>query len=188
DTTFGQNGISFVSLLSGNSEGPSAAAGSADEKITYVGECWNGNPVQFCLARLKGGPYPAASCTLNADANNTIAASSDAMLATRYLFGFQGEALTTGVIGQNAARTADEIVTYLDSLKNDPLRKLDLDGDGQSLALTDGLLMLRAMLGLSGDALTTSAMGQPSAAFPTLRTPQQILQWIEATHGVACLP
>ncbi|MGL4233776.1 MAG: hypothetical protein ACRCWJ_20580, partial [Casimicrobium sp.] len=79
-------------------------------------------------------------------------------------------------------------VTYLDSLKNDPLRKLDLDGDGQSLALTDGLLMLRAMLGLSGDALTTSAMGQPSAAFPTLRTPQQILQWIEATHGVACLP
>ncbi len=79
-------------------------------------------------------------------------------------------------------------MTYLDSLKNDPARKLDLDGDGQTLAMTDGLLLLRAMLGLSDDALTQGAMGQPSAAFPTLRTPKQILQWIETTHGVACLP
>ncbi len=140
------------------------------------------------VMRLKGGPYPASACTLNADANNAIAASSDAMLVTRYLLGFQGDALTLGAIGQNATRTADEIVTYLDSLKNDPARKLDLDGDGLSLAMTDGLLMLRAMLGLSGDALTQGAMGQPSAAFPTLRTSKQILQWIEATHGVACLP
>lgn len=54
--------------------------------------------------------------------------------------------------------------------------------------MTDGLLMLRAMLGLSGDALTTGAMGKPSAAHPTLRSAQQILQWIETTHGVACLP
>jgi uncharacterized delta-60 repeat protein len=141
-----------------------------------------------CVSRFKRGPYLAAYCTLNADANDTIAASSDAMLVTRYLLGFRGNALTNGAIGQNATRTADEIVTYLDSLKNDPLKKLDLDGDGESLALTDGLLMLRAMLGLSGDALTVGAMGQANATYPTLRTPQQILQWIETTHGVACLP
>jgi hypothetical protein len=54
--------------------------------------------------------------------------------------------------------------------------------------MTDGLLILRATLGLSGDALTVGAMGKPSAAYPTLRNAQQILQWIETTHGVACLP
>ncbi|MGL4233871.1 MAG: hypothetical protein ACRCWJ_21120, partial [Casimicrobium sp.] len=146
--------IASPSFFSGAWANTAAIDGAG--RLYLAGKCYNffgSDP--FCATRIIGGDVDRRSCTLNADANNTIAASSDAMLATRYLFGFQGEALTTGVIGQNAARTADEIVTYLDSLKNDPLRKLDLDGDGQSLALTDGLLMLRAMLGLSGDALTT---------------------------------
>jgi uncharacterized delta-60 repeat protein len=168
-----------------------AAQSLANEKFVGAGYCIStevGASAKFCVSRYKGGPYPGSACALNADANDAIAASSDAMLVTRYLLGFQGETLTNGAIGQNATRTADEIVAYLDSLKNDPARKLDLDGDGLSLAMTDGLLMLRAMLGLSGDALTVGALGQTSASFPTLRTPQQILQWIEATHGVACLP
>ncbi|MBL8310281.1 MAG: hypothetical protein JNL19_07655 [Burkholderiales bacterium] len=59
------------------------------------------------------------------------------------------------------------------------------DGDGQSLAMTDGLLILRAMLGLSGDALTAGAV---NTAHPNARNAQQILTWIETTHGVACLP
>ncbi len=185
DTTFGKFNSGIAKLTP-----PHAAtiAMQQNEKILIFSACATPTTDRVCLARLKGGPYPASACTLNADANSTIAASSDAMLVTRYLLGFRGEALTNGAIGQNAARTADEIVTYLDSLKNDPLKKLDLDGDGESLAMTDGLLMLRAMLGLSGDALTVGAMGRASAAYPTLRTPQQILQWIESTHGVACLP
>jgi Domain of unknown function (DUF5122) beta-propeller len=183
DTSFGVAGNAFVPIPNGVSWNLSLAS---SDKIVVPGNCGTLRP--YCLMRLKGGPYPASACTLNADANNSIAASTDAMLVTRYLLGFQGEALTNGATGQNATRTAEEIVTYLETLKNDPARKLDLDGDGQSLAFTDGLLMLRAMLGLSGDALTVGAMGQTSVAYPTLRNPQQILQWIEATHGVACLP
>jgi uncharacterized delta-60 repeat protein len=192
DTTYGLNSHRVV--LPYAATGSRLLTGILAQGSKYVAFGWcDGSvpanlPASFCATRLKGGPYPASACTLNADANNTIAASSDAMLVTRYLLGFRGDGLTAGAIGQGATRTADEIVAYLETLKNDPLRKLDLDGDGQSLATTDGLLMLRAMLGLSGDALTTGAMGQTSAAFPTLRTSQQILQWIESTHGVACLP
>ena len=49
--------------------------------------------------------------------------------------------------------------------------------------MTDGLLILRAMLGLSGDALTAGAV---NTAHPNARNAQQILTWIESTHGVAC--
>jgi len=86
-------------------------------------------------------------------------------------------------MGANAGRTSTEIETYLADLLAQG--KLDADGDGQTLAMTDGLLILRAMLGLSGDALTAGAV---NAAHPNVRNAQQILTWVESTHGVACLP
>jgi hypothetical protein len=63
--------------------------------------------------------------------------------------------------------------------------KLDVDGDGEANAMTDGVLILRAMLGLSGDALIA---GATDASHPNVRDAKQILTWIESTHGVACLP
>ena len=37
---------------------------------------------------------------------------------------------------------------------------LDIDGDGEFDALTDGLLVIRSMFGLSGDALIDRVLGQ----------------------------
>ncbi len=74
--------------------------------------------------------------------------------------------------------TNADIESHLAQLKTDG--KLDVDG-----AMTDGLLILRAMLGLSGDALIA---GVRNASHPNVRSAQQILTWVEATHGVACLP
>ena len=37
--------------------------------------------------------------------------------------------------------------------------KADIDGDGQSKALTDGLLLIRYLFGFSGDSLTAGAIG-----------------------------
>ena len=105
-------------------------------------------------------------------------ATSDALLITRYLLGIRGDALGTSALGLYPTRTGQALETYLASLD------LDADGDGQSLATTDGLLLLRAMLGLTGDALT---QGATNAAHPNVRNAQQILSWIESTHGVACL-
>ena len=119
------------------------------------------------------------TCALNVDANQAVEATTDATLIARYLLGLRGDALTTGALGQNPTRTGQALENHLASLN------LDADGDGQSLAMTDGLLILRAMLGLTGDALTAGAV---NTAHPNARNAQQILTWIESTHGVACLP
>ena len=68
-----------------------------------------------------------------------------------------------GAVGPGAARgSPPEIEAYLDLLRS----TLDVDGDGTSDALTDGLLILRYMLGLRGDALIAGAVG-PGAARQT---------------------
>jgi uncharacterized delta-60 repeat protein len=139
----------------------------------------------FATTKLKSFAAASASCALNVDANLVATSSTDALLLIRYFFGFRGGALIDGAIGQSATRDADQIANYLDTLKADAARKLDVDGDGEANALTDGLLILRAMLGLSGDALIAGAR---NAAHPNVRDARQILTWIETTHGVACLP
>jgi uncharacterized delta-60 repeat protein len=156
------------------------------EKLTVAFGCiwpgFNAYVESFCLARLKGGPYDASTCTLNADLNNQVA-GNDGVLAVRYLLGFTGDALADGALGANPGRTAQQIESHLAQLKTDG--KLDVDGDGEVNAMTDGLLILRAMLGLSGDALIAGAR---NASHPNVRDAKQILTWIESTHGVACLP
>lgn len=136
----------------------------------------------MCVARFKRGPYDASTCTLNADLNNQVA-GNDGVLTIRYLLGFTANALTDGALGANPGRTAQQIEAHLAQLKTDG--KLDVDGDGEANAMTDGLLILRAMLGLSGEALIAGAR---NASHPNVRDARQILTWIEATHGVACLP
>lgn len=182
DTSFNLVGT-LATGIGSNADWGSTVALQADGKILAAGNCVVGvNPGgnrDFCLVRLLGGPYPTQNCALNADANLVTSATSDALLITRYLLGIRGDALGTSALGLYPTRTGQALETYLASLD------LDADGDGQSLAMTDGLLILRAMLGLTGDALT---QGATNAAHPNVRNAQQVLSWIESTHGVACLP
>ncbi len=178
DATFGSAGHVVVPIGSGEDR-VLAAVLQIDGGIVAGGYCAAGVVNNFCLARFEGGPYPTLNCALNADANLVTAPATDAILLARYFLGLRGGALTIGALGQNPTRTGQALETYLASLD------LDVDGDGQSLATTDGLLLLRAMLGLTGDALT---QGATNASHPNVRNAQQILTWIESTHGVACLP
>lgn len=142
-----------------------------------------GSSARFLLTRLQTYAGADASCSLNVDGNLVTRFSTDASLVVRYLLGLRGTALTDGAVGPNPGRTNAEIEAYLADLLAQG--KLDADGDGQTLAMTDGLLILRAMLGFSGDALTAGAV---NATHPNVRNAQQILTWVESTHGVACLP
>lgn len=177
DMSYGANGLVRAEIVS-NYVG--ATLGQADGKVLVSFDCTYPYTLgKQCFARLKGGPYDASSCSINVDANQTVDAATDATMIARYLLGFRGDQLTTGVLGQNPTRSGQALGDYLATLD------LDADGDGQSLALTDGLLILRAMLGLTGTALTS---GATNAAHPNVRSAQTILAWIESTHGVACLP
>jgi hypothetical protein len=54
---------------------------------------------------------------LDVDDNRVSDALTDGLLVARYLFGFRGELLTTGAVGNGCKRcTAEQIETYLDTL------------------------------------------------------------------------
>ncbi len=102
----------------------------------------------------------AAVCTrlplLNiddSDAPDIYSPNTDGTLLLRYLFGLRGTALTAGSLGTNARRNAGQIGFHIETY----ITLFDVDGDGQTRALTDGVMILRRMLGLSGSALTAGA-------------------------------
>ena len=91
---------------------------------------------------------------IDVDGNGSTDALTDGLLIIRYLFGLTGDALTTSAIAINCTRCDNTAIeSYLDSLSI-----LDVDSNGVTDALTDGLLVIRYQFGLTGDALTTSAV------------------------------
>jgi len=72
------------------------------------------------------------------------------VLLLRYLLGYRDTALITGAIGPGARRNATQIAQHI----ADTLTRFDVDGDGQTLAMTDGVMILRRMLGITGSAIT----------------------------------
>jgi len=58
---------------------------------------------------------------LDVDGNGMIDALTDAILYLRYLFGFTGEALTSGAVGAGATRAnAEQVIAYLESIGSGP--------------------------------------------------------------------
>jgi len=101
---------------------------------------------------------PAAlPLTLDIDGNATADAVTDGLLMVRYLSALPDEVLVPGAVGGGTPvrTTAAEVKQYLDNLR--PL--LDVDGDGTVDAATDGVLLMRYLFGLRGDALTANAVG-----------------------------
>lgn len=87
----------------------------------------------------------------------TVTAERDAMIISRYLLGLTGSALTDGnVLGNDASRTDPaQLMAYLNTIR--PL--LDIDGDTEFKSTTDGLLLMRYLLGVRGNALIAGAIG-----------------------------
>jgi YVTN family beta-propeller protein len=129
----------------------------------------------YSLGKFVSAPLP---CALDVSGDTLVTAASDGLLIVRYVLGFRGAALTQGVSGIASGETATTIEQSIASLS------LDADGDGVVRATTDGLLLVRAMLGLSGTGLIGNAR---NSAFPGVRSANQILQWVSDTHGSSCL-
>jgi hypothetical protein len=97
---------------------------------------------------------PPAACVIDIDGNGVHDASTDGVMLLRAMFGLTGTAVTNGAVGAGAKRTTwPEIQSVINSLA------LDVDGNASTEPLTDGLMVLRAMLGLTGTAVTNKALG-----------------------------
>jgi large repetitive protein len=100
--------------------------------------------------------FVAATRALDIDGNGVINPQTDGLLVLRSEFGFSGATLTNGAIGGGCARCdAAAIEPHLADLG----LTLDIDGNGTLAALTDGLLVLRFLLGFMGPALTSGVVG-----------------------------
>lgn len=108
------------------------------------------------------------------DVDASIAATkydalTDGLIVMRYLLGSAGPSLTLNALGGTATRTDPAVVReYLDKIRG----ALDIDGNGNSDALTDGVLILRYLLGLRGDALIANAVaaGAPRSSANDIET------------------
>ncbi len=87
------------------------------------------------------------------DATSRFSPATSGVLLLRYLLGFRDSALTAGALGTNPQRSASQIAAHIAA----NLSAFDVDGDGKVLMSTDGVMILRRLLGLSGAALTNGA-------------------------------
>jgi len=105
------------------------------------------------------GAFEFSDRSIDIDGNGSYERLSDGLLIIRYLFGLTGPSLTSNAIGDAPVRsTPQDVLAYLDSIKV----ALDVDGDGNRDALTDGLLLVRYLSGLRGPALIAGAVGTNS--------------------------
>ena len=106
--------------------------------------------------------------TLDVDDNGTPQAAVDGAMLLRYLFGLTGTALTNGItMGSGAQRTDPAAInTFLGQVSS----VLDIDADTKVNPMTDGLLIMRYLLGLRGTALIQGAVAPTPGATRTSAT------------------
>ena len=75
--------------------------------------------------------------------------ATDGVMVLRFLLGYSVDAIAAGATGATATRSAAQIGTHFATIQS----LLDIDGDGTPRAPTDGLLIVRYLLGLRGSAL-----------------------------------
>ena len=98
---------------------------------------------------------PIGIANLDIDDDGTVGALTDGLLVIRHLFGFTGDALTSGALSTNALVTQPAAIT---ERINGLGLALDIDGNGKAEALTDGLLVIRRLFGFEGAALVSGAL------------------------------
>jgi hypothetical protein len=94
--------------------------------------------------------------SFDVDENLEAQTLTDGLLVIRHLFGFSGDSLTSGAVSDGSSRGSSELIS---SYLTDADSQLDIDGDGESKPLTDGLLLIRYLFGFSGDSLISGAIG-----------------------------
>ena len=121
-------------------------------------------PVGTCApARPRAG---GATCNLDLDGDGLLTVT-DALIATRYLLGFRNAALAQGITfgACETNTTAAGLNSAASLLMAGTPPALDIDGDGLALGSTDGLLLVRSLIGLTGTTATNGAV----ASLPAYR-------------------
>lgn len=102
------------------------------------------------------------TCSLDINGDSSVSSLSDAILIERYLMGFRGDALTSGLTLTGSRSTGDLISNFLGSGAS-----LDVFGRSTPVATLDGLVLIRLMQGIGNDALLNGITIPDDAQFTT---------------------
>ncbi|MFS6819053.1 hypothetical protein AAF134_07320 [Synechococcus lacustris Tous-12m] len=106
---------------------------------------------------------------LDIDGDGKVTALGDGLMVIRKLFGaaFAGDALTNKAMSSTSTRTSAEIHQFIQ--QGITFGLLDVDKDGKTTALGDGLMVIRHLFGaaFAGAALTNKAISPDSPYFGT---------------------
>ena len=92
---------------------------------------------------------------IDIDGNEDFDALTDGLLILRNLFGLSGDSAIAGAVAGDAVyKTPEEIESRIAALGV----RIDIDDNGELDALTDGLIILRYLFGLTGDTLTANVV------------------------------
>ncbi|TAG81020.1 MAG: hypothetical protein EAZ21_07050 [Betaproteobacteria bacterium] len=97
--------------------------------------------------------YDSGSCRLDVDGDGARLAGTDGVIILRRMLGLTGDALLAGATHRCVPLSAAGITSRIS------ISSYDLDGNGQVTPGTDGLMLLRVLLGFQGDAVTDGAIG-----------------------------
>jgi hypothetical protein len=109
--------------------------------------------------------------TWDFDGNGQADALTDGLILLRHAFGVRGASLTDSVMATDSTMTSDEVQVAVEKA----LVIADVDGDGNVDALTDGLIVLRYMFGLTGETLMDGVV----SANATRASAESVQQHIE---------
>ena len=121
-----------------------------------------------------------AELTIDVDGDGTVDALTDGLLLLRYMFGLSGDSLIAGVVSENATyKTEDELIGRISNLGN----TLDVDNNGEIDALTDGLIILRYLFGLDGEALIANVVSDDGERQSAADIQAHLEELLPSEHG-----
>ena len=100
-----------------------------------------------------------AACGLDINVDGATLGTSDGLLILRYVLGLRNAALVSGLTNSPTAlrNDATAIGTVIQRMIDN--KRLDVDGNNSVDTATDGVMLLRALLGFTGTAVTDNALG-----------------------------
>ena len=108
--------------------------------------------------------------TWDFDGNGSADALTDGLMLLRYTFGIRDLRMASGAMAQNSTLSATQVVDNM----HRAISVADIDGNGSTDALTDGLILLRYLFGLRGENLISGAISSDA----TRTTQEQIEQYL----------
>ena len=115
-----------------------------------------------------------AKASWDLDGNGHADALTDGLLMLRHNFQIRGDDLVNGAVAVNSPLTTQEIEQSIENAYD----IVDIDDDGRVDALTDGLILLRHLFGLAGDALTVGVISDTSNRSTNIEIEQYLEQFM----------